>query len=292
MKIALNNSIQGAHPLISVWDMMTQLKIGQLAANLEQLHAGTTMEIPGETRPFLVCIQNLGTLISDLSKHSEELNLVETKGRCDRFAKNLHTAFIIALGDVDPLDLVGEIGIQTEILAIEATILRELSAHLFVQIPCELVKYFEQTNFFGQSVALAFPSAVFDIKEAAQCLSMSLNTAAVFHAMRVVEAGLRAFAGDVGIALGCPVEYETWGRVLTAIDTRVQNLKLTTPRGDPREAELQFYTQISEEIRAFNFAWRDPIMHTRSKFEDPKQAENVLNHVNRFMVMLATRIHE
>jgi hypothetical protein len=287
MKIALNKSIQGAHPLISVWDMMTQLKIGQLAATLEQLRAATKLEIPREMRPFLDCVHNLTKLLTDLSKHSEELNLVETKGRCDLFAKNLHTAFLIGLGGVDPHDLVDELEVQTEISGIEAAIRRELSAHLFVQIPSELVKYFEQTNFFGEPVILAFPSASFDIKEAAQCRVFSLNTAAVFHLMRAAEVGLRALARrhKIKMVKKKPIEYAMWGEIIKAIRDEID--KLPSIGGTPRQVKaLDFYQHIILAIAAIKHLWRNPISHS-GLFIKESVAIDVFGHVEDFMVRLA-----
>jgi len=108
--------------------------------------------------------------------------------------------------------------------------------------------------------------------------------------MRVAEIGLRRLAGEVNVTLGCAIEYATWGEVLGAIDVKLKLIKQTMQRGDPREEELKFYTNLSEEIRSFNYAWRDPIMHARTRFDDPMQAENIYNHVRRFMGVLATKI--
>jgi hypothetical protein len=78
---------------------------------------------------------------------------------------------------------------------------------------------------------------------------------------------------------------------LGAIDGRLAAIK-STHKGDLRESDLQFYTELAREIRAFNYAWRDPVMHTRLRFDDPHEAENVFTHIKRYMERLATKVHE
>jgi hypothetical protein len=151
-------------------------------------------------------------------------------------------------------------------------------------------KFLNKSDLFSKAVYETIPESAYDIHAAGNCLAFDLNTAAVFHLMRVAEIGLRCLAGEVGVKLGCAIEYATWGEVLSAIDDKLKLIKNTTPRGDPREGELQFYTQLSQEIRSFNYAWRDPIMHARTRFDDPLQAENIYNHVRRFMDVLAAKM--
>jgi hypothetical protein len=71
---------------------------------------------------------------------------------------------------------------------------KELAQRKLVFIPPNLVEYLEQEKLFGDAVYENFPSARGDIRDAGNCLAAGLNTAAVFHLMRVVELGLRALA--------------------------------------------------------------------------------------------------
>src|SRR6266481_8369805 len=84
--------------------------------------------------------------------------------------------------------------LQSELRALQATVSNELSRRKFAFIPPEKVEFFETTNAFGLRVCIAFPSAEIDIKAAGNCLAADLDTAAIFHLMRVAEIGLRALA--------------------------------------------------------------------------------------------------
>jgi uridine phosphorylase len=61
----------------------------------------------------------------------------------------------------------------------------ELASRKFVMIENDKLDFFEQENLFGKQVAKAFPLARNEIRSAGNCLAMDLNTAAVFHLMRV-----------------------------------------------------------------------------------------------------------
>ena len=61
---------------------------------------------------------------------------------------------------------------------------KELRNKLFLYIPPERAKYWpsmKRPHVFGETVASSFPSAIFDIHNAAICLATSLSTASVFH---------------------------------------------------------------------------------------------------------------
>jgi hypothetical protein len=176
--------------------------------------------------------------------------------------------------------------IVTEIESFVHSIWFELGGRTFAFIPAEKAKYFEREKLFGAVVYKRFKSARYDIKEAGNCLAADLNTAAVFHLMRVAECGLRALATKLKIKLPHPIEFATWATVIGALDEESQKLK-PTPKSFEREKELNCYSSLLSEARAFCYAWRDPVMHARKRFDEPHEAENVLNHVCRFMQELA-----
>jgi len=79
---------------------------------------------------------------------------------------------------------------------------RELQYQKFWYMTPDEAKWFEADEEFGPFSTLGaptFPSAREDMKEAKNCYVLGRHTAAVFHAMRVLEYGLKALADDVGI---------------------------------------------------------------------------------------------
>ncbi|MDD5164920.1 MAG: hypothetical protein PHG25_00050 [Candidatus Pacebacteria bacterium] len=155
------------------------------------------------------------------------------------------------------------------------------------------MKNLDQEKPFGDSVYQNFPGARSDIKDAYQSLSVGLNTAAIFHLMRVTEHGVRALAKaqTLNLTFACPIEYSTWGQVIGAIDDKLKQLK-KGQKSNAREEELQFYSELVAETRAFQILWRDPVMHVRSRFDRPDQAEDAFQHVLRFMTALSKRVSE
>src|SRR5437588_7499290 len=76
----------------------------------------------------------------------------------------------------------------------------ELEAEIIVKLHPEKARYFESMEPpFGQKVFDQFPSAIDDAVEASNCLALERNTAVVFHVMRVMEAGLKVLAAELGI---------------------------------------------------------------------------------------------
>ena len=75
--------------------------------------------------------------------------------------------------------------IESEIDGLITSLREELNNRYCALIPCKKLQYFEQKMLFGLEVFLAFGDAHEDIKDAGNCLAADLNTAAVFHLMRV-----------------------------------------------------------------------------------------------------------
>jgi len=183
--------------------------------------------------------------------------------------------------------------IAHEIGEIQANVAFELAARKLVFIANDKQQYLERDDLFGEPFHKRASKAInTEIKAVGNCLAADLNTAAVFHLMRVAEFGLHKLVEDmtakgVAVSICCPIEFSTWGKVIGAIMVELRRLK-GTPTTASREEELHFYSLISEEFQAIQFLWRDPVMHAR--FDEPHEAENAYRHIKRFMQELATRV--
>jgi hypothetical protein len=177
----------------------------------------------------------------------------------------------------------------------------------WVFVPIHLTKYLHQKALFGDEVAKRFPNAVDDIRAAGNCLAVGCDTAAVFHLMRVVEHGLRAFAkhlgvrrmihqkrSSLGIVIGkryTPVAYETWDKILNSLPKRVEK-RLNRLRPGPTKQQWQgFYSTVLIDINAIREAWRNHVMHTRQDVT-PLEAEGIKVRVEGIMHTLAKRLRE
>jgi hypothetical protein len=108
------------------------------------------------------------------------------------------------------------ISITIEIL--RYSIFNGMDSTMFVSFDVSDSALFRNEQPFGNAVWNVFPSAIDDSIEAGKCIALERYTAAVFHLMRVLEAGLKALAK----ALGAPYS-ENWGQCLGDIEKRAMD---------------------------------------------------------------------
>jgi hypothetical protein len=149
-----------------------------------------------------------------------------------------------------------------------------------------LVEY--KGTFYEPCNMKAFSPVIADIASAGDCLMAGLNTAAVFHLMRVAEFGLRRIAKDLNVKLPKkkPIEYATWAEALRAIDVK---LKTLSGKSAVKEKKRQFYSGLALAIDAFQHLWRNPVSHFRGQY-DEQQAQSAYIHVGAFTQKLAERM--
>ena len=149
----------------------------------------------------------------------------------------------------------------------------------------EVINYRQPHPLFGPDVENYFPLATYDISAAGRCLALGEWTACVFHLMRVVEVGLRYFAGELGIEMKEGIDYAEWGAILKRIETTFEQTEQQA-RGAEKSATQQFYSQVAINIGHFKNAWRNHVMHTREKSDD-REAPEVFRYTRSFMQKLA-----
>ena len=137
---------------------------------------------------------------------------------------------------------------------------------------------FLSVNVFG-GVADSFPSLAFDISQANRAFAYELNTACVFHLMRIMEAGLREIGRYVGVNLKSRSD---WDVVLVQSEARIQNG--TAPK-------KKFLIDATAQLRAVKRAWRNDVMHVGSEYTD-EHAREIYGAVKAFMRHLSTEIRE
>ncbi len=171
------------------------------------------------------------------------------------------------------------------IRALHRRFLDESSSVVFVHIARRLLDYFGAPDAFGETVASAFPSAVFDIEEAGNCLAFGRNTASVMHLMRVVECGLRVVAESLGVA----AEFKTWEPVIRKLRTELEG---KYPAIDPAmKGKREFYSHVFDRLTAIKDAIRNPAMHARENY-DESQAIETYRAVKAFIQTVAEGLAE
>ena len=199
----------------------------------------------------------------------------------------------MSLGNMDCSSLANELRNVYETLLVEAV------NYQFARIAPDRIAYLVADNDltddsqpFGPAVAISFPSAKEDIKDASNCLAMELNTACVYHLMCAAEVGLRTLAWDRRIKLPkkLPLALSEWEKIIEAIEKEEQAIQ-GYPKTLARESQFEFYHGTMMEYRRFKNCWRNRLMHAREHC-DRDQAHSAFEHVRAFMQILASRISE
>jgi hypothetical protein len=103
------------------------------------------------------------------------------------------------------------------------------------------------------------------------------------HLMRIVEAGLAALAGVLGVG-----KQNDWGRFLSEIDKELANrIKIS----GVRTLDEQFYAEAALTIDRMRRAWRNPTTHVERSYS-PERTREILEAVRSFMVHLAMKVSE
>jgi hypothetical protein len=157
---------------------------------------------------------------------------------------------------------------------------------LFFCVPSPDAELFNQYDYpFGTEVYFEFPEAEFDISEAGRCISLDRPTAAVFHLMRVMEAGVQRFAKKLGVSLskmtkaGPTSREKAWNELIRDLRSKINARSEKSARS---RAMKEGYSAICNHLDGVRLAWRNPTMHPKASYE-PHEAREIYGHVKTFM---------
>ena len=150
----------------------------------------------------------------------------------------------------------------------------------------------EENALFGEAVKEGFPAVAADISAAGNCLAAECNTAAVFHLMRVADAGLRALARDRRIKLPRKerLGLEAWDGIIRELESAESTIR-QYPKSPAQEAQYAFHHEAMARFARFRDVFRNQLMHVQEHFGQP-HAVAIFEDVQAFMRTLATRITE
>ncbi|WP_444464235.1 hypothetical protein [Rhodobacter capsulatus] len=142
--------------------------------------------------------------------------------------------------------------------------------------------FFDMSEPFGKSVADSFPSAEFDISEAAKCRAVGRWTACVMHMMRALEVGLAALARHYDVEVD-----NNWNKTLNEIEAKTREIG---KRSHGAGAE-QWAAEAATHLRFVKNAWRNQAMHPRQTY-DEERAVVIFDNARSFMQHLSERLSE
>lgn len=183
-------------------------------------------------------------------------------------------------------------GMNHRELSVELRVLREtidngLKNQFVYRYPDEKAKVLKTWKTDWADTIRAFPSAKRDILECVDTWAMMHPTASVFHAMRVLEHGLRALAAEVNRTF----DIQNWQNIIEEIEREIRERQKKLPRGNAKNEQLQFLSEAAKEFTYFKDGWRNYVSHNRADY-DEHQARSVHDHVRSFMTVLSSRLRE
>lgn len=222
--------------------------------------------------------QYLASTFSNLRTHAESLGLPGIVRKIDRL-KAHHVSGSATVQTMKPYVTEVYNGLRDD-----------LSERVFVALARDHTKFYRpQVPLFGSEVDTKFPSTTYDIAEAGKCLALDRSTASAFHALRCLEAGIRAVARSLGIPDPTRGADRNWGAALRAIKEEIdRRWPASTGRmsGDARTFD-EAYGALSGMQNPF----RNTTMHLDDKYTED-EAVHLFELVKGFMVTIATRMDE
>jgi len=145
--------------------------------------------------------------------------------------------------------------------------------------------YSPKEPLFGKEVDDKFKDAAFDITETGKCLALDRYTAAVIHAMRVLEHGLRALGKTMKIRYTNP----NWGSVLDLLQKKWKIIEARKNKPRNWRKDKQFFAETFVEFGYIKDAWRNHVMHASTKYT-ADEAKKIIQHVKSVMQHIAKRV--
>jgi hypothetical protein len=170
--------------------------------------------------------------------------------------------------------------LRTHMQVLWETLQDELTNRTVFYVPAkQATSWWAGPRLLGEMVEAKFPNLNGDIDEAGKCMAMTRHTAAVFHLMRVLEAGVREFGNKLGVA---NTDERTWQPILNDINTAIARMEKNAP-------ERVVLAELATLLFAVKLAWRNEVMHPKATYTE-EEAENILAATKAFMGKLAAAL--
>lgn len=141
----------------------------------------------------------------------------------------------------------------------------------------------------GEQTARLFPKVWFDCEEAAKCILVQRPTAAVFHSMRMLEIGIKAFAKRLGIEDPIKPGQRNWAAILREIRKKIDT---DHPAGNRTSgSEGAFFDKIYATLDAVKNPWRNETMHVEGVYQDG-EARHILSCTATLLQIMAQDFDE
>lgn len=119
----------------------------------------------------------------------------------------------------------------------------------------------------GWDINRIFPDAARELEEACKCLALKRPTAAVFHAMRMLEVAIKKLAELLELPDPVKPAERNWGAMLAKIKGTIDDKYPSRDRVDPNSRGAAF-ERIYVSLDAVKNPWRNGTMHVENFYTD------------------------
>jgi len=192
----------------------------------------------------------------------------------------------------ESVPIMGEIGARIENYArqVQTILQREAEGRKFFIVAAEHQRFYEPRGFlFTPEVDVNFGSIRYDLTEAGKCLALERSTAAVYHLVRCLEAGIRAIARCLGIPDPTTGYGRNWGHILKDVKAAID--KRWPHNADRQGGDGQTFESLYGSLAAIKSPYRDSTMHLEEKYTE-EEGRYVFEMVKGLMTKIAARMDE
>jgi hypothetical protein len=176
------------------------------------------------------------------------------------------------------------------LLNLSETLRRELHVVKIFALDPERVRFYESNEpLFGVTVEKKFLSIAYDIEQGGKCYACDLTTAAAFHWIRTMEAGIRAMTRCLGVPDPTKGKDRNWSNVSRSIHAEMEK---RWPASTGRmSGDAQIFDKLHGAITGMQNPYRNETMHLDAKYTAP-EALHIFELVKGFMQKIASRMDE
>jgi len=171
--------------------------------------------------------------------------------------------------------------LQPALKELHQRIEQELASEWFKYVPRNKAQYIEPGRFDVHALAAFGFDTQIEFARAGECFALGLNTATVFHLMRIIDAGLKSAAK----ALGITYTSEAWKTVTNKINEEMQ--KKYHLKTDEWKKSEPFYAELLTDIGAIGKAHRNPTLHDLKVNYSEDEAQYLLIVTEAFITHLS-----
>ncbi len=266
----------------SLWDMY-ELNASAFQEAITVLTQAITM-VDGRQRPAQfakMTAENCNAVIDNitgLGKAIQSLNVPVTRQTAVELLKTMQSEELTFMQCANLL------------LALAHTLRRELLTVKVFALDADRAKFYSPPEpLFGPEVDRKFLTTAYDIEQGGKCYACDLTTAAAFHWIRSLEAGIRAMARCLGIPDPTSGKDRNWSNVSKSLKDEIDR---RWPASTGRmSGDAYLFDKLYGSIAGMQNPYRNETMHFGEKYTAP-EALHIFGLVKGLMQRIASKMDE